>query len=165
VAYFRFLLSDDKKALADDSANHLLFLSLIETEWECYLMPKESEVEGLLRKHLKDHGYKVEERTSKHGVDITAFKDAKKYYVEIEGDTKPDGEPFTTSQKYTHLLRAVGQICLRMNNDPNGVYEIVLAEDPYYREKIDELQIALKRLGVATYFVNEEDKISRVNSL
>jgi hypothetical protein len=39
--------------------------------------------------------------------------------------------------------RAVGQICLRMNDDPNGVFELVLAEDPNYRKKIDELQIAL----------------------
>jgi hypothetical protein len=40
-----------------------------------------------------------------------------------------------------------------MNNDPNGVYEIVLAEDKYYRKKIDELQIALKKMGVKAYFV------------
>ena len=126
-------------------------------------MPREVQVEELLRKHLKENGYTVKERTSKHGVDVTAFKDGKTYYVEVEGNTKPDGNSLTTSQKYTHLLRAVGQICWRMNDDPNGLYEIVLAEDPYYRRKIDELQTALKKLDVTTYFVNEENKISRVH--
>jgi hypothetical protein len=119
-------------------------------------MPKESEVEEILRKHLKEHGYTVKERTSEHGVDVTAFKNNKAFYVEVEGNTKPDGKPLTTSQKYTHLLRAVGQICLRMNDDPNGVYEVVLPDDPYYRKKIGKLQIALNKLCVATYFVDEK---------
>jgi hypothetical protein len=117
-------------------------------------LSKESEVEGILRKHLKDHGFEVKERTRKHGVDVTAFKDGKVYYVEVEGNTKPDGTLLTTSQKYTHLLRAVGQICLRMNDDPDAVYEIVLAEDRYYRKKISKLQTSLKKMGVATYFVD-----------
>lgn len=133
---------------------HILRSRIKEPTKECDQTPKESEVERTLRTHLTKHGYTVKERTSKHGVDITAFKDGKAYYVEVEGNTKPNGEPLTTSQKYTHLLRAVGQICLRMNDDPNGIYEIVLAEDAYCRKKIDELQIALKKLDVMTYFVD-----------
>lgn len=81
----------------------------------------------------------MKERTRKQGVDVTAFKDGKNYYVEVEGNTKPDGKPLTTSQKYTHLLRAIGQVCLRMNDDANGVFELVLAEDRYYREKVGKL--------------------------
>ena len=94
------------------------------------------------------------ERTSPRGVDVTASKNGKKYYVEVEGNTKPDGNPLTSSQKYTHILRAVGQICLRMNDDPHGIYEIVLAEDPYYRKEIDKLKVGLAKLGVSTYFVD-----------
>ena len=123
-------------------------------------MSKESEVEGILRKHLKDHGFEVKERTRKHGVDVTAFKDGKSYYVEVEGNTKPDGRPLTASQKYTHILRAVGQICLRMNDDRNGVFELVLPEDRYYRKKISDLQIAFEKLGVATYFVDPNGKVT-----
>jgi hypothetical protein len=126
-------------------------------------LPKEKDVEGILRRHLKEHGYDVKERTSKHGVDVIAFKNGKNYYVEVEGNIKRNGKPMETSQKYTHLLRAIGQICLRMNDDPNGDYEIVLAEDGYYREKIAMLKTALKKLGVTTYFINEEGKISRVH--
>lgn len=124
-------------------------------------MPREEDVEGMLRKHLKEHGYAVKERTGEHGVDVTACKDGKIYYVEVEGNINDDGKPFTTSQKYAHLLKAVGQICLRMNEDPNGVYEIVLAEDGYYREKIDELQVALKKLCVTTYFLDAKGRVTR----
>jgi hypothetical protein len=41
-----------------------------------------------------------------------------------------------------------------MNDDPDAVYEIVLAEDRYYRKKISKLQTSLKKMGVATYFVD-----------
>jgi len=72
-----------------------------------------------------------------------------------------DGTPFSVSQKYTHLLRAVGQVCLRMNNDTNGIYEIVLAEDRYYRDLITQLQTGLRKLDVATYFVDSDGKVTK----
>jgi len=122
-------------------------------------LPTEAKVEEILRKHLKEHGFTVKERTSRHGVDVTALKDGKTYYVEVEGNTKPDGQPLTASQKYTHLLRAVGQICLRMNDDPDGVFELVLAEDEYYREKISKLQTSLKKLNVKAYFIMSNGRV------
>jgi hypothetical protein len=123
-------------------------------------MSRESEVEEMLRRHLKEHGFTLGERTRRQGVDVTAFKGGKTYYVEVEGNIKPDGKPLTSSQKYTHLLRAVGQICLRMNDDRNGVFQLVLAEDHYYREKVGKLQTALKKLGVETYFVDSNGKVT-----
>jgi hypothetical protein len=122
-------------------------------------MPRESEVEEILTRHLKEHGFTLRERTGKQGVDVTTFKDGKTYYAEVEGNTKPDGKPLTTSQKYTHLLRAVGQICLRMNDDPNGVFGLVLAEDEYYREKVNKLQVSLKKLSVKAYFVTSNGRV------
>lgn len=122
-------------------------------------MPKESEVEESVRKHLKEHGFTVIERTTTRGVDIRATKDGRNYYVEVEGNTKPDGKPLTTSQKYTHLLRAVGQICLRMNDDPEGIFYLALPEDEYYREKIDKLQLPLRKLGVRTYSVKLNGRV------
>ena len=53
-------------------------------------MLKESEVEEILRRHLKEHGFTVVERTRKQGVDIQAAKDSRIYYVEIEGSPKLD---------------------------------------------------------------------------
>jgi hypothetical protein len=123
-------------------------------------LPREADVEKTLRKHLKEHGYVVKDREGMHGVDIVATKDNKNYYVEAEGNIKRDGNPMTSSQKYTHLLRAVGQICLRMNDDPHGIYELVLAEDEYYRRKITRLQAALKKLNVATYFLDSNGNVT-----
>lgn len=116
-------------------------------------MPRESEVEEKVRKHLKKQGFTVITRTKIHGVDIQATKEGKSYYFEVEGDTKPNGEPLTSSQKYTHLLRSVGQICLRMNADPEGVFCLAFPEDEYYEKKIEKLKLPLKKLSVHVYSV------------
>jgi hypothetical protein len=127
---------------------------------ETVRLPREKDVEVALRKHLKEHGYTVKEKAGIHGVDIVASKNGKNYYVEVEGNTNRRGNPMTTSQKYTHLLRAVGQICLRMNDEPDGTHELVLAEDEYYRKKATELQISLKKLGVETYFLDSNGNVT-----
>lgn len=122
-------------------------------------MPKESEVEERLREHLADLGFEVKERTTKHGVDVTASKDGRDHYIEVEGSTKPDGSPLASSQKYTHLLRAVGQLCLRLHDNSEATLGLALPEDGYYRKKVDELRIALKRLGVIVYFVDSDGRV------
>jgi len=119
-------------------------------------LPKESEVERTMRRHLKAQGFTVEERTGVHGVDISASKDGRTHFIEVQGNTKPDGRPFTSSQKYTHLLRAIGQVCLRLNDDPEAVLGLALPEDAHYRKKVDELRTALKKLCVIVYFVDSE---------
>ena len=123
-------------------------------------LPKEKDVEMALRKHLKEHGYTVREKAGIRWVDIVASKNGKNYYVGVEGNTNRRGNPMTSSQKYTHLLWAVGQICFRMNDDPEGIYELVLAEDEYYRKKIAELQTSLKKLDVETYFLDSKGNIT-----
>lgn len=122
-------------------------------------MPKESEVEERLREHLAGLGFEVKTRTTKHGVDVTACKEGRDHYIEVEGSTKPDGSPLASNQKYTHLLRAVGQLCLRLHDNPEAVLGLALPEDNYYRKKVDELQTALKRLGVTVYFVDSDGRV------
>lgn len=122
-------------------------------------MPKEAEVEETIRKYLREHGFTIKEGTKKQGVDVQAIKNNKNYYVEVEGNTKPNGNPLTASQKYTHLLRAIGEICLRMNDDPEGLFYIALPEDRYYEEKINNLQVSLQKLGVRTYFIGSNGKV------
>lgn len=128
-------------------------------EREFWRLPREAEVEERVRKHLKEQGFTVLERTKKQGVDIQAIKGGRNYYVEVEGNTKPDGTPLTASQKYTHLLRAIGQICLRMNDDPEGVFYLALPEDKYYKEKLDKLQLPLRKLGVLIYSVELNGRV------
>ena len=122
-------------------------------------MPKESEVEESIRRYLRDLDFEVKERAAAHGVDITASKDGRDHYIEVEGNTKPDGSPLTSSQKYTHLLRAVGQISLRLHDNPKAVLGLALPEDEYYRKKVGELQTALKKSDVTVYFVDSEGRV------
>ena len=122
-------------------------------------LPRECEVEDWIRSYLKNIGFEVKERAGAHGVDITASKDGRDYYIEVEGNSKPDGRPLTSSQKYTHLLRAVGQLCLRLHDNPEAVLGLALPEDDYYRKKVDELQTALKRLGVTVYIIDSDGRV------
>ena len=125
------------------------------------LLPKESEVEEKMREHLRDLDFEVKERTATHGVDIAASINGRDHYIEVEGNTKPDGGPLTSSQKYTHLLRAVGQLCLRLHDNPDAALGLALPEDEYYRNKVDKLQTALKRLNVTVYFVDSDGRVEK----
>jgi len=121
---------------------------------------REEEVEKAIREYLKRNAFDVKERTAMQGVDIFASKNGKSYYVEVEGNRKPNGAPLTTAQKYTHLLRAVGQICLRMNEDPDGEFILGLPEDDYYRNKVEKLATALKKLNVKVFFVKGTEPVA-----
>lgn len=119
----------------------------------------ELDVEKAIRRYLANNGFDVEERARSHGVDILAHKKGKTYYIEVEGNKKPNGHSFTPSQKYTHLLRVVGQICLRMEDNPKGMFLIGLPEDEYYTSGVKKLKTAMKRLGVTVLFVNNASQV------
>lgn len=125
---------------------------------------REKEVEAALRRYLKRKGYHVMKRKGPQGVDIKARdKSGRDLYVEVEGNKKPDGRPLTTSQKYTHLLRAVGQISLRMSGSrKNSTYALGLPLDPYYYKMISMgLSTALGRLRVVILWVGNKGKVTR----
>jgi len=84
---------------------------------------------------------------TQHGVDIEATDESgTPYFIEVEGNKKPDGRPLTSSQKYTHFLRAVGQICIRMEQD--GVYALGLPFDTLYGEYLQRILYARKLLDL-----------------
>ena len=122
-------------------------------------MPKEAEVENAMRRYLSNHGFTVKERPTAHGVDIEASRGEKVHFIEVEGNSKRNGSPLDPSQKYTHLLRAVGQLCLRLNDAPDAILWLVLPEDEYYMRKVAELRNGFQRLGVTVYFVRTDGKV------
>ncbi len=119
----------------------------------------EEEVENILRGLFDKDGFEVEPRKSRFGADIIANKGAVFYYVEVEGNKKPIGEPLTSTQKYTHYLRAIGQLAMRITASPTSKFVLALPEDVYYRNKVNETKEALRRLGIEVYFI-EQDRIS-----
>lgn len=102
---------------------------------------------------MKESGFRVEERLGVHGIDIVASKDGKRYFIEVQGNLGREGQPFDTRQKRNHIFRVIGQVCSRLNDDPEAVLCIALPEDEFYRRKVAEMQIALRRLDMTVYFV------------
>jgi hypothetical protein len=119
---------------------------------------REIEVENILRESLKKDGFTVVPRVREQGVDIIARKNNVSYYIEVEGNKKPDGiRPLTTSQKYTHYFRAIGQLAFRISEYLDGEFILALPEDEYYREKVNKTLPAFRKLGVVVYFVTENN--------
>lgn len=115
---------------------------------------REIEVENLVREFLKKNGFTVVPRVIAQGVDIVASKNNIQYYVEVEGNKKPDGvSPLTTTQKYTHYFRAIGQLAFRISEYTDGQFILALPEDEYYRDKVNKTIPAFRKLGVVVYFV------------
>lgn len=81
---------------------------------------REIEVECIVRDILKKEGFSVVPRVREQRVDITARKDDIQYYIEVEGNKKPNERPLTTSQKYTHYFRAIGQLAFRISEFIDG---------------------------------------------
>jgi len=123
---------------------------------------REIEVENIVRETLLKDGFSVFPRKGIHGVDIEARKNDVSYYIEVEGNKKPISEdnpegnlPLTSSQKYTHYFRAIGQLALRISEYVDGEFILALPEDEYYRKKVNATLPALRKLGVAVYFVTD----------
>ncbi len=119
---------------------------------------REIEVENIVRNFLSNDGFSVVPRVREQGIDIVARKNEVQYYIEVEGNKKPDGvNPLTTTQKYTHYFRAIGQLAFRISEYLDGEFILALPEDEYYREKVNKTLPAFRKLGVIVYFVTENN--------
>lgn len=116
----------------------------------------ENEVTAKIEKELTKRGFKIVKVSygRKKGVDIQCVKDGVTYYFENEGNKKPNGNPLNHRQKYTHLLRCIGQICLRMQNE--GRYFIGLPVDEDYKKYTEQLHKALEKLNVKIVWVDTD---------
>ena len=118
---------------------------------------REIEVENIIREFLKKDDFSVVPRVRAQGVDIVARKNNIQYYVEVEGNKKPDGiSPLTTTQKYTHYFRAIGQLAFRISEYTDGQFILALPDDEYYRDKVNKTMPAFRKLGIVVYFVTKE---------
>ncbi len=120
------------------------------------ILLREIEVENIVRETLRKDGFSVVPRIRAQGVDIVARKNDTEYYIEVEGNKKPDDiNPLTTSQKYTHYFRAIGQLAFRISEYTDGKFILALPEDEYYRDKVSKTLPAFRKLGVIVYFVTK----------
>lgn len=123
---------------------------------------REYEVEAIIRDYLQSQGINLVDRKSPKGVDIQGHdKTGRHYFVEVEGNQKPDGKLLTTSQKYTHFYRAIGQICRRMRDD-SAIYAIGLPLDDWYEKAVNDIKVARRKLRLHVYFVDRKKKVHDV---
>jgi hypothetical protein len=117
----------------------------------------EETVEKRLREWLPENGYPiVQPRQGPHGPDIVAENERNKLIIEVQGNKKPSGEEFTSSQYYTHFRRAVGQICTRMDNE-NDEYAVGIPKCNIYEDCVEKIQLARKRLKLRIFIVDRDE--------
>jgi len=124
---------------------------------------KEQELENQFREYLKTRGYQLVERRKPQGIDIEADNKGIKLVIEVEGSQKPDGNPLTTQQLYTHFYRAVGQICKRMTDDKSCKYILLIPYHEKYLGYVAEMKEAVRRLKL-NIIVKKESKYFLINS-
>jgi hypothetical protein len=132
------------------------------------LLLREIRVEKILREWLveEEHWTKIEPKRY-HGVDIHGWDgEGRERYIEVEGNMKPKaGQPLTASQKYTHLNRMIGQICMRMGEGGQAAkYAICVPVDDYYVKKLDALGVGISRLSLGVFLVEGPGRVCRVRA-
>ncbi len=112
---------------------------------------------------LRKEGYDlVEENPGKRqGTDLRFSKLQQDVVIEAEGNKRPNGDPKKQSQMYTHFLRAVGQLCIRITKYGKKTrYALALPREQYYLTKAKETMAGLRRLKVGVYWVEDDGKVT-----
>lgn len=134
----------------------------------------EGNVQDVLVRWLKRNGWKIEwtsnAATKEQGDDIRASKDGRTLRVEVKGwptkgrysDPARAGEVKLT-QPSTQAGHWFSQALLRVLRDlgrhRGDLVAIGLPDWPRFRRLVDDTELALKRLGVAVFFVNEKREV------
>lgn len=134
-------------------------------------MLTENDVVNSVVVHLQKEGWDIIKTCStvQRGVDILAEKDGKKLAVEAKGGTsarkgtKRFGKGFSLNQKKTHVAVA---LLTAAKVSSKGEYEAAIAfpDDNQHLNIIRGIFPALKRLGVTTFVVSENQKVARLFS-
>lgn len=130
---------------------------------ECVL--DENEVVEIMSNYLRNKGYSIEKSatTRQKGIDIIAFKEEEKLYIEAKGATsskkesKNYGQLFSSSQVTSHIGRAVVAALKVVDlGNEHIVSAIALPDTEIHKRKIDEIQPPLKCLGIKVFFVSSQ---------
>ncbi len=88
------------------------------------------------------------------------YPNGKLLLVEVQGNKKPNGNPLTSSQRYTHYYRCIGTLCKRINEfGEDNEFAIGLPEDHKYRLYVSRTSKALKRLKFKIFWVYENEEV------
>lgn len=126
------------------------------------ILLREAQVESILRDYFRRRGFQVPDRKTNTGVDIRLIgRKGREWFVEVEGNAGPDGKPLkSTSARYTHFYRALGQICRRYGEGGmKARYGVGFPWDEVYREYVKSAEIPLALLKTRIFWVMDDGSV------
>lgn len=117
----------------------------------------EDKVKEIINNYLVLDGWKTQVAWGRiHGIDIDAFKDNKRWIIEVKGCGSRN------AMRVNYFLAILGETLQRMN-DPNAKYSIALPDMKQYRNLWYKLpRLAKERTGISVLFVNKNKEIEEV---
>lgn len=108
-----------------------------------------------LRRYLQANGWRTTVRSGKaHGIDIEAFRDGKRWIIEVKGSHERN------PVNVTYFLSVIGELLQRMN-DPAAKYSVAFPDTQQYRGLWERLpDLAKERTGISCMFVRANGEVS-----
>lgn len=122
---------------------------------------KEDYAESILRDFLINKGFKVKEKT-RFGTDILATnqENNQRWFIEVKGTQKPNGDFFDSAQMNVHITEVMGQIstCYDVGNE-NDFYGILLPFHKRHVSWVNRIKKVRELLSLNFIFVNSKEEL------
>jgi hypothetical protein len=129
-------------------------------------MLTENDVVSAVCNKLKEINFEIRQslHTSEKGIDIIAFKDNYKLFIEAKGETSATitssryGKTFNSNQIKNHIgkaLLAVSKIISEHQDSKDIGVAIALPDNICHRKVIKEIDYVLTKLGVYVFWVKD----------
>ena len=131
------------------------------------MMLTENDIVNILSDHLEAEGYMIVQslNTIEKGIDIIAKRNGRTLYIEAKGETSSKshtnrfGKPFSKNQIKSHVSKAIltsMKILTSKSDGQNIEVAIALPETEMHQDLIDDIHLALKKLGIIVFWVNQD---------
>ncbi len=129
------------------------------------MLTEDRVVDAVCRKLVED-GYSIVQRASavQHGYDIVARKDGRDFVIEAKGagssksGTARYGMEFNGGQVFDHVAKAVLK-AMRIVSADTARAGVALPDNQLHRREVEQVASALRRAGVAVFWVNDLDEV------
>jgi len=134
-------------------------------------MLTENDVIDTVCEYLERQKYRVKDKltTSERGVDIIAVHEetGAEFFIEAKGatsskeGTKRFGKPFNSAQVKVHVAEAFYQATRLLPNEPSTSKRVAIAlpDTSLHRSYWGEIRHGIERLGIETFFVDENHTV------
>ncbi len=132
-------------------------------------MLNENDVIASVILHLQDNGWHIENvsSTDQQGFDILARKGQSSIAIEAKGETsskhgtKRYGKPFSSSQRLSHVSRALYKAACVVSNESHRA-GIALPCTAGHKKLIKDIAPALKKLNIVVFLVRHDRTVQEI---